>query len=88
MQTARGRRRGGAVRATVTRGGHNLINTGNGTIILILSFISLALLGESEEYLTGKRRGRSTRNTAKNYGKFIKFSDSYEVYVNRRQERL
>ena len=36
MQTARGRGRGGTVRATVTRGGHNLTNTGNGTIILII----------------------------------------------------
>ena len=61
MQTARGRGRGGAVRATVTRGGHNLTNTGNGTIILILSFISLTLLGKSEEcgeMQTARGRGR------------------------------
>ena len=51
MRAGRGRGRGGAVRATVTRGGHNLTNTGNGTItiILTLSFISLTLLGESDE---------------------------------------
>ena len=67
MQTARGRcrGRGGAVTATVTKGGRD---TGNGTIILILSFISLTLLGESKEYLTVKRRGRSTGNSAKDYG--------------------
>ena len=41
MQTARGRGRGGAVIATVTRGGHNLTNTGNGTIILIYYYLSV-----------------------------------------------
>ena len=80
-----GRGRGRAVRATV-RQGTDSTDTGNGTIILILSFIILMTLGKSEEYRTGDRRDRSTGDTAKDYGTIIKISDSYEVYVNRRQE--
>ena len=69
IQAARGRGRGRAVRATV-RQETNLTDTGNGTIMLILSFIILMILGESEENggiqtARGRGKGRAVRATVR-----------------------